>query len=327
MEPLLVVILGATASGKTALSLRLAEAFAGEIVSCDSIAVYRGLEIGAAKPSLAERARVPHHLIDVAAPDTAYTAGDYSRDGRAALHAIASRNYLPIVVGGTGLYLRALIAGLFAGPPRSEALRDRLRQKASTRGSAYLHRLLTRLDPSSASSIHANDTPKIVRALEICITARQPMSQAWSAGRDPLQGFRVLRLGLDPPRAALYARINQRAAAMFERGLIEETQALLAQFGPACWPLASLGYQQAAAHLRGQLTLDAAIAATQQGHRNYAKRQATWFRREPLVHWFPGFGDAPEVESAALNLVTHAISGAIPAAPASSPHRKIQTIV
>ncbi len=309
MEPLLVVILGATASGKTALSLRLAEAFAGEIVSCDSIAVYRGLEIGAAKPSLAERARVPHHLIDIASPDTATTAGEYSRAARIALQEIAARHHLPIVVGCTGLYLRALLDGLFSGPPRSEALRDRLRLRGETRGSAYLHRLLTRLDPASAASIHPNDTPKIVRALEICITARQPMSAAWGAGRDPLTGFRILRLGLDPPRAALYARINDRAAAMFTLGLVEETQTLLAQYGPECWPLASLGYKQAAAHLRGELTLDVAIAATQQGHRNYAKRQATWFRREPAVHWLAGFGDAPEVEAAALALVASAVSG------------------
>ncbi len=308
MSPLLVVILGATASGKTALSLRIAEAFAGEIISCDSIAVYRGLEIGAAKPSLAERARIPHHQIDIAAPDTAYTAGDYSRNGRAALDAIASRNHLPIVVGGTGLYLRALLDGLFAGPPRSEALRDRLRERGETCGSAYLHRLLKRLDPASAQTIHANDTPKIVRALEICVTAQQPMSAAWNAGRDPLAGFRILRIGLDPPRAELYARINERAAAMFERGLIEETDALLAQYSPECWPLASLGYKQAAAHLRGELPLSAAIAATQQGHRNYAKRQATWFRREPDVHWLTGFGDEPQVEAAALALVRSSIA-------------------
>ena len=307
MSPLLVVILGATASGKTALSLRLAQAFSGEIISCDSICVYRGLEIGAAKPLHDERARVPHHLIDVASPDTAYNAGDYCRDGRAALHSIAGRNHLPIVVGGTGLYLRALIDGLFSGPPRSEILRDKLRERGETRGSAYLHRMLVRLDPASANTIHTNDTPKIVRALEICITARQPMSAAWSAGRDPLQGFRILRLGLDPPRAELYARINDRAAAMFERGLIQETEALLAQYGPQCRPLASLGYKQAAAHLRGELPLDTAIHATQQGHRNYAKRQATWFRREPDVHWLPGFGDAPEIESAALALVQNSI--------------------
>lgn len=302
-EPLLVVLLGATASGKTALSLRLAEAFQGEIVNCDSVAVYRDLEIGTAKPTAEERLRAPHHMLDIVSPDTPYTAGDYSRDARSVLRQIAARKHLPIVAGGTGLYLRALLLGLFAGPPRSETLRDRLRKRAARQGSAHLHKLLTRLDPASAAQIHANDTPKLVRALEICVTARQPMSQAWSAGREPLQGFRILRIGLDPPRAELYARINQRAMAMFERGLVEETESLIERYGSDCRPLTSLGYKQAVALLQGALLRDAAITATQQGHRNYAKRQATWFRREPEVHWLQGFGDHPETEAAALALV------------------------
>ena len=306
--PLLVVLLGATASGKTALSLHLAETFSGEIVSCDSVAIYRDLEIGAAKPTQAERARIPHHMLDVVAPDRSYTAGEYSREARAALQQIADRKHLPIVVGGTGLYLRALIEGLFAGPPRSDALRNRLLQRAEIRGSAYLHRMLHRLDPPSATNIHPNDTPKLVRALEVCVTTRQPLSQAWSAGREPLHGFRVLRIGLDPPRAELYARINQRAAAMFEQGLVEETQALLARYGAECWPLASLGYKQAGALLRGELSRYAAIAATQQGHRNYAKRQATWFRREPEVKWLRGFGDEAAVQAEALALIAERIS-------------------
>ena len=306
-DPLLVVLLGATASGKTALSLRLAEAFQGEIVNCDSVAVYRDLEIGTAKPSREERLRVPHHMLDIVSPETAYTAGDYSREARSVLRQIAARQHLPVIAGGTGLYLRALISGLFAGPPRSEALRDRLRKRAAQQGSAHLHALLTRLDAASAAQIHANDTPKLIRALEICVTAKQPMSQAWSTGREPLQGFRILRIGLDPPRAELYARINQRAAAMFARGLVEETQSLLERYGHHCRPLTSLGYKQAVALLQGELSRDAAIAATQQGHRNYAKRQATWFRREPEVHWLAGFGDVPETEAAALALVRAAL--------------------
>jgi len=307
--PLLVVLLGATASGKTALSLRLAEVLRGEIVSCDSVAVYRDLEIGAAKPTLEERARVPHHMLDIVSPETPYTAGDYSRDARDALRQIAARQRLPIVVGGTGLYLRALLEGLSAAPPRSEALRDCLRQRAADRGSAYLHRLLARLDPRSAAGIHPNDTPKLTRALEVCVTARQPISQAWSAGREPLLGFRILRLGLDPSREELYARINHRAAAMFARGLVEETQALLHRYGPECWPLASLGYKQAAALLRGEISREVAIAATQQGHRNYAKRQATWFRREPEVHWLRGFGEDAAIEAAMLALIANSVRG------------------
>ena len=301
-DPWLVILLGATASGKTALSLHLAEALGGEIVSCDSVAVYRGMEIGAAKPTAAERARIPHHLLDITTPDVACTAGDYSRAARAAVRQIAARGRVPIVVGGTGLYLRALLNGLFEGPPRSEELRERLRQRAATRGSAWLHRMLVRLDAESATRIHANDTPKLVRALEVCLTARRPLSQAWSAGAEPLRGFRLLRIGLNPPREELYARINARAAAMFAQGLLEETHELLEQYGPECRALGALGYKQAAEHLRGACTRAQAVAAAQQGHRNYAKRQGTWFRREPQVHWLHGFGDAPDVQAAALAL-------------------------
>ena len=308
-DPLLIVLLGATASGKTALSLHLAEVLGGEIVSCDSVAVYRGMEIGAAKPTAAERERIPHHMLDVTTPEVAYTAGDYSRAARATVRAIAARGHVPIVVGGTGLYLRALLQGLFDAPPRSEALRERLRERAATRGSAWLHRMLARLDAVSAARIHANDTPKLIRALEVCLTARQPLSQAWSAGAEPLRGFRLLRIGLDPPRAALYARINARAAAMFDLGLVEETRALLEQYGPECRGLTALGYKQAAEWVRGEISLAAAIAATQQGHRNYAKRQATWFRREPQVHWLHGFGDEAAVQADALALCRQAAAG------------------
>ncbi len=306
-NPLLVVVHGATASGKTSLAVQLAERFSGEIISCDSVAVYREMEIGTAKPSAEERARVPHHMLNVVFPDQPYTAGNYSRDARAALGAIAGRNHLPIVAGGTGLYLRALLEGLFPGPQRSESLRERLREMEKQRGSGYLARILQRLDPVSAKRIHFNDAPKLIRAIEVTLAAGLPMSTAWEKGRDPLQGFRILRLGLDPPREALYARINQRAAEMFSRGLLEETERLLARYGPDCRPLASLGYLQAAMLLRGDISLSNAIEATQQGHRNYAKRQATWFRREPEVHWLNGFGDDPTVANNARILVEEAV--------------------
>lgn len=306
-DPLLVVLLGATASGKTALALQLAERLHGEIVSCDSVAVYRELEIGTAKPSAEERTRATHHMLDVVQPNQLYTAGDYAREARAALSAIASRNHLPIIAGGTGLYLRALLEGLFGGPQRSEPLRERLRQIAEKRGNTHLSQILQRLDPVSAARIHPNDTPKIIRAIEVSLAARQPMSTAWEAGRDSLRGFRILRLGLNPPRAALYARINQRAAAMFSDGLVEETEQLLARYGADCRPLASLGYKQAAMLLRGEMSQAAAIAATQQGHRNYAKRQATWFRREPEVRWLAGFGDESEIGASACALVEQAL--------------------
>jgi tRNA dimethylallyltransferase len=304
-SPLLVVILGPTGSGKTSLSVTLARRFDGEIVSCDSVAVYRGLEIGSAKPSAEQRQQVPHHLLDVVAPDAFYTAGDYSRDARAAIAGIAGRGRLPIVTGGTGLYLRALLQGLFPGPQRSAPLRDRLLRKAETRGPGGLHRILQRLDPASAARIHANDVAKVIRAIEVTLAASRPMSETWKEGREALTGYRVLRIGLDPERGLLYERLNARARVMFAHGLIEEARELTARYGlpPA---LGSLGYRQAAAYLAGEMTLEQAITAASQGHRNYAKRQLTWFRREPDVCWLNGFGDDPLISAEAESLVVQA---------------------
>src|SRR5271166_3254332 len=303
-DPLLVAVLGPTASGKSDLAISLAEQFSGEIVSCDSVAVYRNFEIGTAKPPRDDRARIPHHLIDVADPGRPFTAGEYARQARAALTEIAGRGRLPIVVGGTGLYLRALLEGLFPGPQRSEDLRQRLRASAAQRGAPYLHRLLRRLDPAAASRIHANDLPKNIRAIEVCLASRARMSELWKQrGRDPLRGFRVLRIGLNPSREKLYDRINQRAVRMFDDGLIEETKSLLDRH-QAATPLESLGYKQAVQFLRGELTREQAVAAAQQGHRNYAKRQMTWFRREPDVLWLDGLGDDPEIARRAAEVVS-----------------------
>ena len=299
-EPVVVVLLGPTGSGKTALSLALAERFGGEIVSCDSVAVYRGMDLGTAKPSADERARVPHHLIDVVDPDEAFTAGEYSRRARAALREIAEKGKIPIVTGGTGLYLRALTEGLFAGPARHEDLRERLRASATRRGSRWLHRVLARLDPVSAGRIHSNDEPKLIRAIEVCLTARRPMSEVLA--RDPLRGFRLLRIGLNPPRAALYERLNERCSAMFAAGLVGETRNLLARYGPVK-AMDSLGYRQARTVVEGSATEQEAVAAAQQGHRNYAKRQLTWFRREADVRWVEAFGDGPGVQQVAAELV------------------------
>jgi len=191
-DPLLIAILGPTASGKTALSLELAERFQGEIVNCDSVAMYREFEIGTAKPSAKERARVPHHLFDLVAPDSYMTAGEYARQGRQILNDIKARGHLPIVVGGTGLYLRALLEGLFPGPQRSEELRARLRDAVERRGAVSLHRILRRLDAEAAGKIHANDTPKLIRAIEVCVAARRQMTEMWRQGREPLTGFRIL---------------------------------------------------------------------------------------------------------------------------------------
>jgi tRNA dimethylallyltransferase len=301
-NPPLVVLCGPTASGKTALALALAERFAGEIVSCDSVAVYRGMEIGTAKPTLAERARVPHHLLDILTPDEACTAGDYARRAREAIAGITQRSHLPVVAGGTGLYLRALLDGLFAAPQRDEPLRAKLRARAQ-KNPTHLHRILTRLDPAAARLIHANDAPKIIRAIEVTLAARAPITRQWQLGRDALTGYRVLRLGLNPPRAALYDRINRRASEMFERGLVEETTQLVETYGFECRPLTSLGYAQAVAVLRNQLTREEAVAACAQGHRNYAKRQFTWLRKDPEIQWLPGFGSDPDTIQQATALV------------------------
>jgi tRNA dimethylallyltransferase len=315
-EPLAVILLGPTGSGKTALSLALAERvngeIGGEIVSCDSVAVYRGMELGTAKPTREERARVSHHLIDVAEPDEPFTAGAYSRAARAALREIAGREHLPIVTGGTGLYLRALTDGLFAGPERQEDLRARLRRSVERHGDAWLHRLLGRLDAATAERIHPNDAPKLMRAIEVCVAARRPMSHILredDVARDPLIGFRLLRIGLNPPREELYERLNRRCAAMFAAGLVEETRGLLERYGPVK-ALDSLGYRQARCVLDGTLSEEAAIAAAQQGHRNYAKRQMTWFRREPEVHWIERFGDEAETVREAEALVQDALATA-----------------
>jgi tRNA dimethylallyltransferase len=303
-QALAVVILGPTGSGKTALSLELAERFGGEIVSCDSVAVYHGMELGTAKPTTAERARVRHHLIDVTTPDLPFTAGEYSRQARVALRDISARGKLPIVTGGTGLYLRALTEGLFAGPARQEGLRERLSRSRQRHGDVWLHRVLGRLDPASAARIHANDAAKLMRAIEVCLAEHRPMSemlQNRTQARDPLSGFRILRIGLSPPRKQLYERLNRRAAEMFTAGLVEETRGLLERYG-RIKALDSLGYRQALAVLDGFLNEQAATEAAQQGHRNYAKRQLTWFRREPDVHWFEQFGDNAATVNAAMDL-------------------------
>ena len=301
--PLLVVVLGPTASGKTALSLAIARRFGGEIVNCDSVAMYRDFEIGTAKPTKAERAEVPHHLVDSVDPLADVTAGEYARQARLILKEIAERGRLPIVSGGTGLYLRALLEGLFAGPQRSEPLRERLRARVEKRGAEHLHRILRRLDRAAAERIHANDVPKMIRAIEVCVASRQPMTELWQEGREPLTGFRILRLGLNPEREALYSRINARAVKMFDEGLIAETEALLAKYGARARPLASLGYKQVAQLLRGELDSESVVKAAQQAHRNYAKRQMTWFRREPEVKWLDGFGDEERVKVAAGEVV------------------------
>ncbi len=286
--PALAAIVGPTASGKSALALRLARARGGEIVSCDSLQVYRGLDIGSAKPTPLERQEVRHHLIDVASPEEPFSAADYVRLARAALSEIAARGALPIVAGGTGLYLRALLLGLFEGPSRDPGLRRRFERIAERHGERRLHRLLKAVDPAAAGRIHPNDRVRAVRALEVFWTTRRPISAHQVATTGGLSGFRVGVFGLGPPRPALRRSVEQRTRAMLAGGLLEEVRGLLAGgLSPALFPLRAIGYRQAVAVLQGELLPDAAEAAIVTETMRYAKRQMTWFRhQQPGIRWF-----------------------------------------
>jgi tRNA dimethylallyltransferase len=299
----LIAIVGPTGSGKSELALAVAERFGGEIINCDSLQVYRYFNIGTAKLALEDRRGIPHHLLDVADPDQPFSAGEYARMARVALAEISSRNRLPVVTGGTGLYLRALVDGLFPGPARDEVVRRRLAlREARRRGS--LHRLLRRFDPAAAERIHPHDVQKLVRAVEVCLLTRSSLTAEFAAGRDLLEGYRVLNLGLSPPRSALYERLDQRCRRMFEKGLLDEVRRiLLLGFSPSVGPLESHGYKQALQFLRGELTLEAAIEQAQRNTRRYAKRQWTWFRREPAMQWLEGFGEESGVREAALDKI------------------------
>jgi tRNA dimethylallyltransferase len=297
--PPLILVVGPTGSGKSALGLFLAQRWGGEIVNCDSVQIYRYFDIGSAKLAAARRQGVPHHLMDIADPDETFTAGEYGRAARAALTAIKSRGRTPIIIGGTGLYLRALLDGLFEGPGRDEALRQRLLQSEARRPGA-LHRILARLDPESAAKIHQHDINKLTRALEVRLLTHRRMSELFQLTHNPLRGYRTLKLGLNPAREELYERLNQRTRKMFEAGLVEETRAILKLgYSRHAKPFESLGYAQALQVIDGRITLDQAIESTQMHTRRYAKRQWTWFRRDQEITWLDGFGDDPLVQHAA----------------------------
>ena len=312
-SPPLLAIVGPTAAGKSALALATAARWNAEIVNYDSVQLYRGFDIGSGKLLLSQRRGVPHHLLDVAEPGQVFTAGDYRREALQVLESIRERRRLPILVGGTGLYLRALLLGLFEGPRRSESLRARLKAMAERRnrhidrscrgseggqnGGEFLHRLLRRLDPAAAARIHTRDQQKTLRAIEVCLLARQPMSGMLERGRSGLRGFNVIKIGLSPDRARLHERIDRRVEGMFAAGLLDEArQAIELTYGPRLKPLEALGYRQACAVLRGEITQEDAVRETQAATRQYAKRQMTWFRRETGVTWFAGFGDDPDVQ-------------------------------
>jgi tRNA dimethylallyltransferase len=292
----LIAVAGPTASGKSALALRIAAARDGEIVSCDSLQVYRGLDIGSAKPTAAERAAVPHHLIDVVDPDEDFSAADYARRARQAAFGIRDRGRVPIVAGGTGLYLRALLRGLFEGPARNETLRRRLEAMAERRGDASLHRLLGRVDPESASRIEARDRVRVVRALEVYRATGRPIGEHHRAGAGALAGFETRVFVLDPGRERLRAAVEARTDAMLQAGLVEETRALLARY-PGARPLDAIGYRQAAAVARGEADVASARRDIVAETMRYAKRQRTWFRHQESATWF---ADPDEAFAAAL---------------------------
>jgi len=288
MAARLIAVVGPTGAGKSALALRLARVRGGEIVSCDSLQVYRGLDIGSAKPTLAERALVAHHLLDVVDPDQDFSAAEYARRARAVLPEIVARGRLPIVAGGTGLYLRALLEGLFEGPARHHALRARLEALAERHGDARLHRLLRRVDPAAAARIRPRDRVRVVRALEVFWLTGRPISALHRAGARGLAGFEVLVLGLSPDREALRAAVERRTREMLSCGLLDEVRRLLDRgYAPRLRPLRAIGYRQAVAVVEGRRSPEDAardiVAATLQ----FAKRQMTWFRHQARVSWHP----------------------------------------
>lgn len=299
----LVAVIGATGSGKSSLALDLAQTFPGEIVNCDSLQVYRHFDLGTAKLRLGERRCIPHHLMDIVNPDEVFTAGEYARRARQAIAEISSRAHLPIVTGGTGFYLRALLAGLFEGPSRDQALRDRLAARERRRPRS-LHRLLVRFDRGAADRIHPHDVPKVTRALEICLLARRPVTELFQTGRNRLEGYRTLKIGLSPDREALYQRLDVRCQAMFDGGLVDEVRRILALgFPAASKPFESHGYKQTLQLVNGELTPKEALFYAQRNTRRYAKRQMTWFRQEPDIEWLHGFGDDPHVRNMAIDRV------------------------
>jgi tRNA dimethylallyltransferase len=307
----LLAIIGPTASGKSALGVFLAREFGGEVVACDSTQLYRGFDIGTAKPTSAELASTPHHLLDVLDPAEDSTAGGYRERALVILDDLRARSQLPVFTVGTGLYLRALLEGLADLPLRSEGLRKRLRATAIEHGAGHLHAMLARLDAHAAQQISSADEQKLIRAIEICLLAKKPLTEIHRAGRSPLIGWRVVKLGLQPEREALYQRIHNRTEAMLQAGWLEEVSRLNSSgLSENARPFNFIGYRELRSHLRGEITLDAARSAIRQGTRQYAKRQLTWFRREKDVHWLAGFGDNQDVQFAARDWLTAQLDSA-----------------
>jgi tRNA dimethylallyltransferase len=304
----LLIILGPTASGKSVLGVWQAERLGGEVIACDSTQLYRGFDIGTAKPTAEERRGVRHHLLDVLDGTQESTAGDYRERAIAVLNDLRQRNKLPIFTVGTGLYLRALLEGLADVPQRSEDLRRRLRASSQEHPPGYLHRVLQRLDRESAEKIAAGDEQKLIRAIEVCLLTKKTLSEVHRSGRNPLQGWRAVKIGLLPLREVLYQRVHARTDAMLQRGWLDEVRGLLQTGVPEnAKAFDFIGYRELRSVLRGEMQLEDARAAIQQATRRYAKRQMTWFRREKGVQWLSGFGDEPGIQSKALQLAERAL--------------------
>jgi tRNA dimethylallyltransferase len=293
MKPLVVAVLGPTATGKSALALAIAERHGGEIVNCDSTAVYRGFDIGTDKIALGERRGIPHHLIDIADPTDDYTAAQYARDAAAAIRDIQARGRLPILAGGTGFYFRALTRGLFPGPGADAALRRRLESIAERRDVTFLHRLLRKVDPESALRIQSRDLKRLVRALEVFFLTGRPLTAHFADTRSPIPDVEVLAIGLRLPAEAISVRVTRRVDEQFGRGLLDEIRALLARGVPeTARPFGGLVYRQAMEHLRGVRDEPSTRALIAQENRRYARRQLIWFRKEPNLGWFDGPGES-----------------------------------
>jgi tRNA dimethylallyltransferase len=299
-----IVILGPTASGKTRLALALALQFNGEIVSCDALQVYRHMDIGTAKIQPPQQQGIRHHLLDVQEPGQDFSAGDYQRLARKAIGEIYERGHLPFVVGGTGFYVRALIEGLFEGPARSEELRARMRKILARKGPEILHRALRRIDPHSAARIAGTDAERIIRAYEVYLLSGKPMHWWQQQPRDAFQGIRWLKIGIALPREQLYRRIDMRVEEMFQAGLVNEVQDLLAKYPNASHAFKAIGYRQVAEYLGGRCSLAQAMEDTKKESRRYAKRQLTWFRADADIVWLDGRLDPDELHMNAAALIT-----------------------
>ena len=289
-------MLGPTATGKSALALALAERYGGEIINCDSTAVYRGFDIGTDKVPVAEQRGIPHHLIDIADPTEVYTAAQYARDASRAIRDIHARHALPILVGGTGFYYRALTRGLFPGPGADDALRARLDRVAARKGPERLHRMLRRVDPDSADRIMTRDQKRLVRALEVFLTTGRPLTAHFADTRSPVADCEVISMALSIPPALTAERVARRVDQQFARGIVDEVQGLLARGVPAdARPFGGLVYRQVMEMLRGVRDEAATRALIVAENRRYSRRQLIWFRKEPNLIWFDGPGERPEI--------------------------------